>query len=317
MSFRRGQLEYFVAVADEGQMTRAARRLGLAQPALSQAIAQLESDLGLKLLDRHPRGVTLTEAGAALYAKARLAVAASVAADSTARSLARSRQGTLDFGFLGAPPTLAGRLEMDAFAADYPEIVVRYRELTFPGSDTASWLADVDLAACHRPPDHDAVWSRPLRYERRVALMPASHPLARRRVLDVEDVIDETFIGFDAAVDSAWSGFWSLDDHRGGPPAKLTADRASNPQEVLAALGRGPAITLVPEAAALVLGNVLEGIAIAPVRDAARGQVALVGHVDRSNPLVQCVLDFAEDFAARTNHAAAGAAADGAGHGAH
>ena len=99
MSFRRGQLEYFVAVAEDGQMTSAARRLGIAQPALSQAIAQLETDLGLKLLDRHPRGVTLTDAGEALYAKACVAVAASVAADGTARSLARGHQGVAGLRF--------------------------------------------------------------------------------------------------------------------------------------------------------------------------------------------------------------------------
>jgi DNA-binding transcriptional LysR family regulator len=293
MPFRRGQLEYFVAVAEQGQMTSAARRLGIAQPALSQSIAQLEADLGLKLLDRHPRGVTLTAAGEAFYAKARVAVAASVEADSAARSLVRGHQGAIDFGFLGAPPSLAGRLEMDAFALAYPDVVVRYRELTFPTRDPASWLADVDVAACHRPPQNGAVWTRPLRYERRVALMPATHALAHKRVLNVEEVIDETFVRFDDAVDPGWAGFWSLDDHRGGPPARVSGDRVCNPQEVLAALGAGTAITLVPEAAALVLGSVIEGIVAVPVRDAARGEISLVGHVDRRNPLMECLLEFA------------------------
>lgn len=310
MPFRRGQLEYFVAVAEEGQMTSAARRLGIAQPALSQSIAQLETDLGLKLLDRHPRGVTLTVAGEAFYAKARVAVAASAAADGAARSLARGHQGAIDFGFLGAPPSLAGRLGMDAFAIGHPDIVVRYRELTFPTRDTASWLTDVDVAACHRPPDHDAVWARPLRYERRVALMPATHPLAGFRVLSVEQVIDETWLGFDEAVDPGWAGFWSLDDHRGGPPRRVSGDRVCNPQEVLAALGAGVAITLVPEAAALVLGSVIEGIVAVPVRDAARGEIALVGHVDRRNPLMDCLVEFVDAFTARTGHQLDAALAD-------
>ena len=57
MSFRRGQLKYFVTVAEEGQITRAAKKLHIAQPALSQAIAQLESQLEVRLLERRARGV--------------------------------------------------------------------------------------------------------------------------------------------------------------------------------------------------------------------------------------------------------------------
>ena len=296
MSFRRGQLEYFVAVAENGQMTSAARRLGIAQPALSQAIAQLEAELGLKLLDRHARGVTLTRAGEAFYEKARIAVAASAAAESAARSLARGDEGAIDFGFLGAPPSLAGRVEMEAFAAAYPDVVVRYRELPFPTRDTSSWLDEVDVAACHRPPAHPEVWSRPLRFERRIALLPAGHRLAGRSELHVADVIEETFIGFSASVDPGWAGFWTLDDHRGGPPAAITSDRVGNPQEVLAALVAGAAITLVPEAAALLLGSIVEGIVLAPICDAARGEISLVGHTDRRNPLVQSLIDFTDDW---------------------
>ena len=76
MPLRLEQLRYFVTVAEEGQMTRAARKLHLAQPALSQAIAQLESELGIDLLVRHARGVTLTPAGETFVPKARLALAA-------------------------------------------------------------------------------------------------------------------------------------------------------------------------------------------------------------------------------------------------
>src|ERR1700688_123261 len=108
MTFRRGQLRYFVAVADEGQMTRAARKLHIAQPALSQAIAQLESDLARGRLERHARGVTLTPAGEAFLPKARAALAAETDAAATAQSLARSVRGAITVGYIGPPPVIHG-----------------------------------------------------------------------------------------------------------------------------------------------------------------------------------------------------------------
>ena len=310
MSFRRGHLEYFVAVAEEGQITSAARRLGVAQPALSQAIAQLESETGLTLLERHARGVRLTPAGESFYAKARLAVAATGEAESTARSLARAQQGTIEFGFLGAPPSIEGRVEMEGFAMAYPDIEVRYRDLPFPTSPTSAWLGEVDVAVCHLPPQDEAVWSRVIRHEPRVALVPREHPLAERDQLHVAELLDETYIGFGETVDPLWAGFWCLDDHRGGPPASMTADRATDPQEVLAALGAGGAITIVPLAAANVLTNVLEGTAAIPVRDASPARIALVGHRDRRNPLVAALLAYSDVVAAtRRPHPDSGAGA--------
>src|SRR5213593_484826 len=101
MPLRLEQLRYFVTVAEEGQMTRAARKLHLAQPALSQAIAQLEGELGIDLLERHPRGVTLTPAGEAFLPKARAALDADTDAALTARSLARAARDTMEVGFIG------------------------------------------------------------------------------------------------------------------------------------------------------------------------------------------------------------------------
>ncbi len=132
MPFKRGQLQYFVTVAEEGQMTRAARRLHLAQPALSQAIAQLEAELGLELLTRHARGVTLTAAGEIFLAKARVALAADIDAAATAQSLARAATGTLEIGFIGPPPTITEPAVFSSFAEGHPDVGVSYREVPFP-----------------------------------------------------------------------------------------------------------------------------------------------------------------------------------------
>jgi LysR family hca operon transcriptional activator len=181
MEFRRGHLRYFVAVAEEGQMTRAARRLHIAQPALSHAIAQLEADVGVELLARHARGVTLTPAGEVFLAKARTAVAAWEDAVQTASSLARERRGTVEFGFVGAAPGLDSPGALEAFSRAHPHIELLYRELPFPSASTAAWLEDVDVAVCTRPPEDPAVWTQLLRREPRAVLVPQRHPLADRR----------------------------------------------------------------------------------------------------------------------------------------
>jgi len=227
MPFRRGQLRYFVTVAEEGQITSAAARLQIAQSALSQAITRLESDLGIALLERRPRGVTLTAAGERFLHKAQAAVAAETDAARTARSLARVAEGTIEFGFVGSPPGLDSPVALEAFAAAHPSIDIRYRELPFPLMPTTSWLSDVDVAVCHLPPADDGVWVQALRREPRIVLAPKRHPLARRDELALSDAIDQTFIGFHPSIEPTWAGFWSLDDHRGSR-ARMTVDRAAS-----------------------------------------------------------------------------------------
>ena len=101
MGFKRGQLRYFVTVAEDGQMTRAARRLHIAQPALSQAISQLEAELGIELLVRHPRGVTLTPAGEAFLPKARAVVASEQDAAQRRNRLRARRRAPSRWGSAG------------------------------------------------------------------------------------------------------------------------------------------------------------------------------------------------------------------------
>jgi DNA-binding transcriptional LysR family regulator len=196
---------------------------------------------------------------------------------------------------------------LEAFGRAYPEIELRYRALSFPGPSTSAWLAEVDVAVCHLPPEDPAVWRVELRREPRALLTSARNPLAARDRVCVEELLDEVFVGLSPAVDPGWAGFWSLDDHRGGPPARRTEDRAGDPQEVLAALALGEAVTTVPASVARVIVSHLSGLASIPLLDARPATIALVGHSDQRNSLVPSLLNFArgrpqppvEDLSAR------------------
>ena len=153
MPFRRGLLGYFVVVAQEGQITRAAAKLHMTQPSLSQAITQLEDELGLQLFERHARGVSLTSAGERFYAKAALAVTATAEVQEAANALVRAELGTIALGFVGAPPGLDSPRALEAFSRAHPRIDIRYRELPFPSPPPPhGWLRWTSPSATRRPP---------------------------------------------------------------------------------------------------------------------------------------------------------------------
>jgi DNA-binding transcriptional LysR family regulator len=288
------QLRYFVTVAEDGQMTRAARKLHLAQPALSQAIAQLESQLGIVLLERGARGVNLTQAGEMFLTKARVALAAVADAARTAQSLARAANTAIEIGFLGSPPMTAAPQLFAAFADAHPSAELSFRELPFPRGSATPWLEEVDVALSFSPTAHRGVSIRALRAEPRAVVAPQSHPLAQRSELSVAEVLDETFFGFHPAVDPVWAGFWMLDDHRGEPPTRITTDRARNPLEMFAIVASGRAIMTFPASRAAVIQQALRGVVAIPLCDAHPALLSLAWRNDTLNPLVEALVAFAQ-----------------------
>ncbi|GAB3351710.1 LysR family transcriptional regulator [Amycolatopsis echigonensis] len=178
------ELRYFAAVAEELHFGRAAERLGIAQPPLSRAIAQLERRLGVQLLERNRRGVELTEAGRVLLRESRLALDAVAAA---ARRARRAGDSQLILATkAGASHELLQRL-LDSPEAPPVEI------LLCEVGEQAGLLRDgsADVAIMHRPYDDVAGFdTEDLHVEGQVAILPAAHPLAARDTLTMAEVSD-------------------------------------------------------------------------------------------------------------------------------
>ena len=279
------RLVYFVRTAEAGQISRAAAALHIAQPALSSAILKLERDVGVELFKRHARGVSLTSAGARLYEKAKAAVHAEEDALATAHALARSCRSTIEVGFLGALPQLIAPGALERFAELRPDAGVTFRELKFPTGSMAEWLARVDLALCFSPAAAAGVRMHAIREEPRCVLVHEGHPLAGRAQLMIEDVLEERFCGVHPSIDPAWAGFWSLDDHRGGPPEQSTRDGVTSYMEMVAAVASTRCICVVPMVVAESITGRAGPLAALPLEDAAPATCALTWRASAESAL--------------------------------
>lgn len=181
------ELRYFVAVAEEQHVGRAARRLGIAQPPLSRAIQRLERTLGVTLFDRGPRGVTVTEAGAVLLAEGRAALDAVEAADRRTRRAGAPGSGLVLVAKAGASTRLLTRL-LAAHAARPGAVAV---EVVLCGiGEQGPMLRDgrADVALLHAPFDSlVGLDTEELHREGQVLVLPAGHRWAGRREVTVAE----------------------------------------------------------------------------------------------------------------------------------
>jgi DNA-binding transcriptional LysR family regulator len=184
------ELRYFVAVAEELHFGRAAQRLGIAQPPLSRAIRQLERRLGVALLERTSRTVTLTEAGSVLLREGRAALYAVEAAERRARRAAAGRPSMVLATKAGASIELLAKL-LDAYAAEPHAVTV---DVLLCGiGEQARLLRDgrADVALLHRPFDATAGFdTEELCTEGQVVVLPAGHPLTARPHVRLAEIAD-------------------------------------------------------------------------------------------------------------------------------
>ena len=189
-------LRYFVAVAEEGHITRAAERLGMQQPPLSQQMQALERELDVRLLRRRPRGVELTDAGRAFLADARGILAQVEHAFATTRRTARGEQGRIAVGFTSSAP----------FHPFVPRVIRAFRDaaplvsLTLEESGTTELIdalraERVDAAFIRTPlADPSGIAVDVLLEEPMLVALPRGHRLTRGGVLPLAALAGETFV---------------------------------------------------------------------------------------------------------------------------
>jgi LysR family transcriptional regulator, transcription activator of glutamate synthase operon len=192
------QLRYLVALADERHFTRAAAREHIAQPALSQQIRRLEQEVGLALVERTTRRVTVTPAGQTLVARARRILSEVDAAQAEMQALVGVRTGHVMVGTMHTMGPVDVSLALAVFHQRHPDVELTVREQS--SEELAEMLRDdvLDLAflsVTERMESHGLGLNQ-LVSEELVVVLPEDHPLAGRGTLQMSDLADEHFISY-------------------------------------------------------------------------------------------------------------------------
>lgn len=200
-------LGYFVAVAEELNVGRAAARLHMSQPPLSRAIQQLESDLGAELFTRSVRGMTLTQAGEALLPEAREVLARVESLPSVVSQAAGAR--TITIGTLADSVDRAGRSLIDAFCARYPGVEIRIVEgdLTDPTVGVDRGL--VDVALTRGPFTAPGVGIAEIRRDPIGVVVRDTDPLASRERVRLDELRDRRWFRIPDTADALWRDYWA------------------------------------------------------------------------------------------------------------
>lgn len=288
------RLSYFVVVADELHFGRAAARLFISQPALSQQIKALEASLGIELFIRGSSGVTLSADGQGILPDARLLLVAAEQLVEQARSRSRSGEGILSLGYheyaLGSVvPTFLAALRSCA-----SEVSVTLTNFPLGPQALAGLVSGqcdaVVMAETSRTVK--GLRSERLSVEEMVAAVPADHPLADRDEVPIAELAAEPFAFFYRSNSpEVWENLMTFFDRAGRRPR--IEHVGEQLQEALLWVGSGQGVTMVPATSAA--SNSLPGVEFRRLVDPTPTQSIVVAWIEpNSNPRLEIVVGAAQ-----------------------
>jgi LysR family transcriptional regulator, transcription activator of glutamate synthase operon len=298
------QLRYLVALADEQHFTRAAAREHIAQPALSQQIRRLEREVGLALVERTTRRVTITEAGRMLVARARRILSEVDAANAEMQGLAGVRTGHVTVGTMHTMGPVDVSLALARFHERHPAVELTVLEQS--SEELAEMLRDdvLDLAflsVTERIESHELTLHQ-LVSEELVAVLPVDHPLAGRRRVRMAELADEQFVSYREG--ARLRELLTFAAHRAGfePQIKLESNESERIRRLVA---RGMGVAILPRSDAdLSAGTVAVATLVQP---SLRRDITLACREGRRlPPAASEFLALSKELFSETNQAADG-----------
>lgn len=286
------QLRYFQVVADELHFGRAAERLGIAQPALSQAIRNLEIATGVPLLTRTSRRVALTEAGSTLLARARILLPQLDTAMAEAQRIGEGLQGQFRLGYVGYVGRERVTELMRRFRERFPAVAIDLRRLTLAEQTMVLHRREVDASVVRLPTDDRALSLEPVLEETRVVALPHGHRLAERRTVCIGDLADDRLLRL-GGVPSRYADWWAVDPRPDGTKI-LYGPEVSDYDEALDHVRHGTGIHLTSASAGWGYGR--PGVVFVPVTDVPPSILALAWRANAWSPWIDGLVSLARDL---------------------
>jgi len=185
------QLEYFKAVAEAGHLTNAAKKLNVAQPALSVSIARLENEVGVPLFDRVGRGIYLNKCGEIYLEYVEQALSVMKKAQTEVDSYCEKLENVMNLGVVSKP--FSQMLLMD-FKKKFPNSRIRQIDLSAGDIDEELLKNEVDYVLTGRLSSSPGIVGEVIRRDKMVLVVPASHPLAEREWVSLSEARGEKFV---------------------------------------------------------------------------------------------------------------------------
>ena len=239
-------LKYFVAVAEELHFGRAAKKLNIAQPPLSQQIMNLEEELGIKLFDRSRRKIQMTAAGSHFFKEAKQVLLQVEQAAETARRIYGGKAGYLVVGFVGSVIHTFLPEGLRLFRERFPEVELELHEINTAEQIMSLHAKRIDVGFLYTGAQDSVLASKTLTLAPLLAVLHNSHPLSGHKSVHIRQLAHEPFIANTRSSEPVVrDAFISLCHSAGFSPR--IAQEAGQVQTVLGLVAAGMGACLLPD----------------------------------------------------------------------